>query len=205
MFTGIVEAVGRVQDVMVGASGSRIRIGTPFGAELKAGDSVAVNGVCLTVVENNGASFVADVGPETARVTNLGVLAAGRQVNLERPMRLNGRIDGHLVLGHVDGMGRIEAIRAGGESHRVAIGFPASLAAFFVQKGSVAVDGVSLTLAALGEGTFDVQIVPYTWMHTTFSALTIGDQVNLECDMIGKYVVRAIDVARGASPGGGRS
>ena len=196
MFTGIVETVGRVLDVATTMAGSRARIETSLGAELKAGESVAVNGVCLTVVEMKGSAFAADIGPETARITNLGALSAGRNVNLERPLRVNGRLDGHLVLGHVDGVGRIESIRAEGESQWVTVGFPSPLAPYLIHKGSVAVDGVSLTVAALREGQFDVQIVPYTWSHTTFSTLRITDLVNLECDMIGKYVVRVLELTR---------
>jgi riboflavin synthase len=199
MFTGIVEAVGHVDDVRSSADGSRVRIATALGGALAAGDSVAVNGVCLTVVDSNDGFFAADIGPETARVTNLSALAVGRAVNLERPMRLDGRLDGHLVLGHVDGTGTIEQIRAEADAHWVTTSFPAAFSPYFIHKGSVAVDGVSLTVAALRDGRFDVQIVPYTWEHTTFGRLAVGDIVNLECDMIGKYVVRAVERTRAGS------
>ena len=135
--------------------------------------------------------MLADVGPETARVTTFGALQRGQSVNLERPLRFDGRVDGHFVLGHVDGVGTVEDVRPEGESHWLTIGFPPALAAYFIRKGSVAVDGISLTVAGLGERQFDVQVVPYTWAHTTLKMLRAGDKVNLECDMVGKYVVRA--------------
>lgn len=194
MFTGIVEAVGEVVELSETGEGCRLRVATPLAADLKQGDSVAVNGVCLTALQGRGQELIADIGPETSRVTNLRTLAAGRGVNLERPLKLDGRLDGHLVLGHVDGVGCVERIRADGESHWVTVSFPAALAPYFIRKGSVAVDGVSLTVAGLREGEFDVQIVPHTWRHTTFSALAVGDLVNLECDMIGKHVVRALEL-----------
>jgi riboflavin synthase len=196
MFTGIIESVGTVRDLAPSGGGERLQLATSLAAEVKPGDSLAVNGVCLTVVttgDAGGGEVSADIGPETARVTNLSTLAAGAVVNLERPMRFQGRVDGHLVLGHVDGTGQVEAIRADGDSHWVTIAFPRSEERLVVLKGSIAVDGVSLTVAALGDGLLDVQIVPYTWMHTTFSRMRPGDKVNLEYDMIGKYVLRALD------------
>ena len=196
MFTGIVESVGHVVAATGRADGAHLRIAASMAGELKNGDSVAVNGVCLTVVDRTDDDFAADIGPETARVTSLGTLTVESAVNLERPLRLDGRLDGHLVLGHVDGVGRVENIRADGNSHWITIGFPASLAAFFLEKGSVAVDGVSLTIAALRGTQFDVQIVPFTWDHTTLSTLPNGATVNLECDMIGKYVVRALELSQ---------
>jgi riboflavin synthase len=163
---------------------------------MKLGDSLAVNGVCLTVILIDGPHVLADVGPETARVTTLGGLQRGQEVNLERPMRGDGRLDGHFVLGHVDGIGVIEEIRAEGESCWLTIGFPPALAPFFIRKGSVAVDGISLTVAGLGERQFDVMVIPYTWVSTTLKGLRKGDKVNLECDMIGKYIVRAMELRK---------
>jgi riboflavin synthase len=194
MFTGIVEAIGTLVEVKPMAGGYRLRVGTALASELKPGDSVAVNGVCLTVILADGGEIHADVGPETARVTNLGGLQRGQGVNLERPVPLNGRLDGHLVLGHVDGIGIVDDVRTDSDSHWLTVGFPPGLAALFIRKGSVAVDGVSLTIAGLGERQFDVQVIPYTWAHTTFNTLKVGDKVNLECDMIGKYVVRALEL-----------
>jgi riboflavin synthase len=196
MFTGIVEAIGTLAEVKGTGGGCRVRIQTALAAALEVGDSLAVNGVCLTVILLEGEHVLADVGPETSRVTTLGALQRGQEVNLERPLSANGRFDGHFVLGHVDGVGVIEEIRAEGESHWLTIAFPPPLAPFFIRKGSVAVDGISLTVAGLGERQFDVMVIPFTWGNTTLKALRKNDKVNLECDMIGKYVARSIDVRR---------
>jgi riboflavin synthase len=193
MFTGIVEATGTVADVRSGDPGIRIRLETSLSTELSLGASLAVNGVCLTVVSIDDGHVMADIGPETARITTLGTLQRGQTVNLERPMRLDGRLDGHLVLGHVDGVGTVADLRSEADSHWLAVEFPEAMAAYFIRKGSVAVDGISLTVAGLGERRFDVQVIPYTWLHTALRNTRIGDKVNLECDMIGKYVVRAIE------------
>jgi riboflavin synthase len=196
MFTGIVEAVGTLADIKGTGSAYRVRIQTPLSAEMKVGDSIAVNGVCLTVILIDGEHLLADVGPETARVTTLGTLQRGQEVNLERPLKADGRLDGHFVLGHVDGVGVIEEIRAEAESRWVTVGFPAPLAPFLIRKGSVAVDGISLTVAGLGEKQFDVQVIPFTWNHTSLKELRKGDRVNLECDMIGKYLIRSLELRR---------
>jgi riboflavin synthase len=136
----------------------------------------------------------ADVGPETARVTTLGAIRTGRNVNLERSMRADSRFGGHFVQGHVDGTGTLEAQRQDGESYWLTIAYPAALRPFLVAKGSVAVDGISLTVAHLREREFDVMIIPFTWGHTNLATLQVKDPVNLECDMIGKYVARAVEV-----------
>ncbi len=196
MFTGIVEGIGTLAEVKGVGGGFRIRIHTALAPELKIGDSLAVNGVCLTVMLIDGEQVLADVGPETARVTTFGALQRGQEVNLERPVRVDGRVDGHFVLGHVDGVGVIEEIRAEGESRWLTIEFPALLALFFIRKGSIAVDGISLTVAGLGERKFDVMVIPHTWSHTSLKNLRTGDRVNLECDMIGKYVVRAMELRK---------
>ena len=196
MFTGIVEAVGTLAEVKGTGGGYRMRIQTPLAAEMKVGDSLAVNGVCLTAILIDGESVLADVGPETSRVTTLGTLQRGQEVNLERPVKADGRLDGHFVLGHVDGVGVIEEIRPEGESRWLTIGFPPALAPFFIRKGSIAVDGISLTVAGLGERQFDVMIIPHTWANTSLKNLRKGDKVNLECDMIGKYVVRAMELRK---------
>lgn len=196
MFTGIVEAVGTLSEVKGTGGGYRVRILTPLSATVNVGDSVAVNGVCLTVILVDGEHLLADVGPETSRVTTLGTLQRGQEVNLERPLRGDGRLDGHFVLGHVDGVGVIEEIRSEGESRWLTIGFPPALAPYFIRKGSVAVDGVSLTVAGLGDRQFDVMVIPFTWSNTTLRALRKGDKVNIECDMIGKYVVRSLEIRR---------
>jgi len=196
MFTGIVEGIGTLTEVKGTGGGYRVRIHTPLSSELKEGDSLAVNGVCLTVILIDGDHVLADVGPETARVTTFGGLQRGQEVNLERPVRGDSRMDGHFVLGHVDGVGVIEEVRQEGESRWLTIGFQPALAPFFIRKGSVAIDGISLTIAGLGERQFDVMVIPYTWSHTALKSLRQGDRVNLECDMIGKYVVRAMELRK---------
>ena len=196
MFTGIVEAIGTLSEVKGTGGGFRIRIKTSLSAEMKVGDSLAVNGVCLTAILIDGDTVHADVGPETSRMTTLGALQRGQEVNLERPLRADGRFDGHFVMGHVDGIGVIDEIRAEGESRWLTIEFPPALAPLFIRKGSIAVDGISLTIAGLGDRQFDVMVVPFTWDATTLKAARKGDKVNLECDMIGKYVVRAMETIR---------
>ena len=195
MFTGIVEEVGRLAEVKPMAGGYRVRIETVLAADTRPGDSIAVSGVCLTALVVANGEIHADIGPETARVTTLGALERGRRVNLERPVRFDGRIGGHFVLGHVDGVGAVDDIRAEGESHWLTVRYPPSLAPLFIRKGSVAVDGASLTVAGLDDRRIDLMIVPYTWNHTTFNGLKSGDKVNLECDVLGKYVVRAAEIA----------
>ena len=195
MFTGLVEAIGELTERTSLTGGFRLRIATALAPELTAGDSLAVNGVCLTVIVATAEEVVADVGPETARVTTLGELSRGTHLNLERPLRADGRLGGHFVLGHVDGVGHVEEVRAEAEFHWVTITFPADLAVFMVRKGSIAVDGISLTLAGLGSDRFDVQVVPYTMAHTTLGRTRRHDRVNLECDLVGKYVARAAELA----------
>ena len=195
MFTGIVEAIGHLVEVKPLAGGYRLRVATLLAEEMKSGDSIAVNGVCLTVILADGGEFHADVGPETARVTTLGALQLGRAVNLERPLRVDGRLGGHFVLGHVDGVGTVDDLRAEADSHWLTVSYPASLASLFIRKGSVALDGVSLTVAGLDAKQFDIQVIPFTWQHTTLKTLRLGDKVNLECDMVGKYIVRALEMS----------
>ena len=195
MFTGLVEQVGRLAEVKPTAGGFRVRIRTTLAPDLVPGDSLAVNGVCLTTLVAADGEVHADIGPETARVTTLGALERGQVVNLERPLRADARLGGHFVLGHVDGIGTIEAIRPEGEAVWLTVTYPAALAALFIRKGSVAVDGVSLTVAGLDERRFDVMVIPYTRAHTTLGTLAPGARVNLECDVIGKYVLRAAEIA----------
>lgn len=196
MFTGIVEETGTVDEVKSTGGSFRVRIQAALAPEVTIGESLAVNGVCLTVILIDGHHVLADVGPETARVTTLGALQRGQQVNLERPLRVDGRVDGHFVLGHVDGVGVIDDIRAEGESHWLTVAFPPALAPFFIRKGSIAVDGVSLTVAGLGEREFDVMVIPFSWSRTSLKHLRKGDRVNLECDMIGKYVIRSMELRK---------
>lgn len=201
MFTGLIEAVGRVDDVQRTAAGLRLRIGTALGSGLAAGDSLAVNGVCLTVVTTGEMHVECDVGPETARITTLGALRKEEALNLERPMRADGRFGGHFVQGHVDGTGRLTRIREDGDARWLTVSFSEALAPYLIAKGSVAVDGISLTVASLAEDTFDVMIVPFTWARTNLPGRRAGDQVNLECDMVGKYVVRAAELVARAGTG----
>jgi riboflavin synthase len=194
MFTGLIESVGRVAEVKTTPTGIRLRIATSLADELRMGDSVAVNGVCLTVTLAQAGEMHADIGPETARVTTLGGLARDRAVNLERSMRADGRFGGHFVQGHVDGIGTIEEIRDDGGAHWLTVRYPEPLAPLLVHKGSIAVDGISLTVAGLGAAAFDVMIIPFTWEHTNLAVLRVGDHVNLEADMVGKYVARAVEL-----------
>jgi riboflavin synthase len=204
MFTGLIEQAGRVEALEPIEGGYRLSIETAIAAELHEGDSIAVNGVCLTVVRRDAQRFWTEIGPETARVTTLGDLASGKLVNLERPMRPDGRMGGHFVLGHVDCRGVLKAIRVDGEFWWITVGFDAGLAPYFIPKGSVAVDGISLTVATLRDTEFDVQIIPFTWYHTNLRASQPGDGVNLEVDVIGKYVVRVAHLS-GLAPEGGRA
>jgi riboflavin synthase len=201
MFTGLIEATGRLVQRTPTSGGLRLRIESPLAAELNAGDSVAVNGVCLTVIVADPQTIHADVGPETIRVTTLGTLTAAAVVNLERPLRADSRFGGHFVQGHVDAIGHLELRRPEAEFEWLTVSFPSHLAPYLVLKGSIAVDGISLTVAGLGSDRFDVQIVPFTLEHTNLGSLNIHDRVNLECDMIGKYVVRAAELAGLASTG----
>jgi len=208
MFTGLIESVGEVAEVSAVDAGFRLRIATDVAADLRLGESVAVNGVCLTVVERGvgrgfhphpektppDSFFSAEIGPETANVTSLGMLKPGALVNLERAMPADGRFGGHIVLGHVDGTATIQSIRPEADFWWITISYPASLAPYLIHRGSIAVDGVSLTIAKLDKTTFDVQIVPFTWSHTNLRSMRAGDRVNLECDMVGKYVLRAMEL-----------
>ena len=193
MFTGIVEGMGVVAEA-VDAGGKRrlaIEAGT-LAAGLKVGDSVAVNGVCLTAVAVTGEQFVVEAVDETLARSNLGGLRAGSAVNLERPMRADGRFDGHLVEGHVDGVGTVRSITPEGASIRVWVDVPAGLRRYLAEKGSVAVDGVSLTVSAVDAAGCEVVLIPHTLEVTLFGARRPGDPVNLEVDVVAKYVERLL-------------
>lgn len=192
MFTGLIEAVGEISGVKRTQAGIRVRVHTPLGAELMPGDSLAVNGVCLTVVSADRTGMHADVSPETARVTTLGAARRGGLVNLERPLRADARLGGHFVQGHVDATATIDEIRPDGDAYWMTVRFPPALAQYIVRKGSVAVNGVSLTVAGVDSQRFDVQVIPYTWSHTNFRSLKARDAVNVECDILAKYVARAL-------------
>ena len=192
MFTGLIETMGEIASAEMVPSGLSLRVNTKLAAQLKIGDSIAVNGVCLTIVSQEDDAFTADVSPETARVTTLGHLLTGVSVNLERPLRFEDRIGGHFVQGHVDGLGMIVQVKEQGEFRLVTVAYDEELAGYIVLKGSIAVDGISLTVAELGDKSFDVQIVPHTWDHTNLKGLSPMTNVNLECDIIGKYVAKSL-------------
>jgi riboflavin synthase len=197
VFTGLIEELGQV----VSRQGPRLAVGARTVLEDAAvGVSIAVNGVCLTVVERRAGQFGVDLGPETLARTTLGELAPGDAVNLERPLRLGGPMGGHLVQGHVDGVGLVADMTREGETGRLRIEWQdAALRALLIPQGSVAVDGVSLTVASLGDRAFEIMIIPHTMAVTTLGALKAGRRVNLEMDMIGKYVQRILSL-RGERP-----
>jgi riboflavin synthase len=201
MFTGLVEATGRVVSRDNGGQELHLRIAAPFAAVLERGESVSVDGVCLTVAAKGPDWFEATVSPETLSCTTLGLRESGDRVNLERAIRLGDRLGGHLVQGHVDGVGRVESVSPEGSGARVRIGFPAALASFIVPKGSVAVDGVSLTVASRTELSFEVALIPETLERTDLHQRRPGSPVNLEVDMIGRYVVEYLARHEGVSSG----
>ena len=169
MFTGLVEAVGELVERKPTSGGFRLRIASSLAREVAPGDSLAVSGVCLTVILAENTEIHADIGPETIRATTLGMLSRGCLVNLERPLRADSRVGGHFVQGHVDAIGLVEDVRAESEFHWLTVSFPPQLAPYIVHKGSIAIDGISLTVAGLGLDRFDVQVVPYTIQHTNLS------------------------------------
>ena len=192
MFTGIIEAVGRLAGLESRGGDARLRIhvGTlPF-ADAKPGESIAVNGVCLTVVAFDATHFEADASNETLSLTTLGGLAEGAPLNLERAMLPTDRLGGHLVSGHVDGVGRVLDIRQDARAQRWRFAMPPALAKYVAQKGSICVDGVSLTVNAAGAEEFEVALVPHTVANTAFSAAAVGDRVNLEVDLVARYLER---------------
>ncbi|HJJ34077.1 MULTISPECIES: riboflavin synthase [Methanocorpusculum] len=201
MFTGIVEEIGTVTRIMQGQNSSILSIrGDRIFEDLRLGDSVAVNGVCLTVSKLAGQSFDADTTSETLARTSLGALRAGSFVNLERAMAANGRFGGHIVTGHVDGTGIISMIRRDGKTVWVTITADNSILKYIVEKGSIAVDGISLTVASTTQNSFSIAVIPHTERSTTLLTKSQGETVNLECDMIGKYVERFITRMQKSEP-----
>ena len=197
MFTGIIEELGSVSSFARHSDGAKISVSAKTVTEdTRNGDSIAVNGVCLTALAVTPDGFSADVSEETLRRSTLGNLSAGAKVNLERALTLSARLGGHLVQGHVDGRGKFISAIPEGDFYTVRIGFPPELARYFVPKGSVAVEGISLTIAELTEDYFDIAVIPKTWELTNFSTLRSGDAVNLEVDMIAKYVERMMNGER---------
>jgi riboflavin synthase len=189
MFTGLIEDVGTIGDLRLQQKSAVLTVKTKLPVRSMArGASVAVNGACLTVVKKGPKSFTVDVSPETLQRTSLETLTIGSMVNLERPMRLADRLGGHLVTGHVDGVGAVAAIEKQGEFTIITFEVPAPLGALLVPKGSVAVDGISLTVNVCRKQRFSVAIIPFTLRHTNLRARRVGDKVNVETDLIGKYV-----------------
>jgi riboflavin synthase len=191
MFTGIIEELGSIRRITTARDDGRLEVSARIVTrETKRGDSIAVNGVCLTVVDLGTDWLAADISTETLRRTSLNSMRSGTRVNLERPLMASSRLGGHIVQGHVDGTGKFTGARPEGDGWIVRIEFPADLARFIVEKGSIAVDGISLTVATLGEEWFEIAIIPHTWKVTNLSALERGSVVNLEVDVIAKYVER---------------
>ena len=203
MFTGIIETVGTIRAFVRHPAGARMTIGAPAIADAaRPGDSLAVDGACLTVAVLAGDAVACDLSAETLSRTTLGALRVGARVNLERPLRLGDRVGGHLVSGHVDGVGHLVGRFPQGEGAVYRVRFPESLAPFLVPKGSVAVDGISLTVAALAGRHFDVAVIPYTLRGTTLPEKRVGAPLNLEADLIGKYVARLAGGGAAARSGG---
>ncbi len=204
MFTGIIESVGTVRSVSRQPDSVRLTVEAPdLAGDLKRGESVCVSGVCLTVVAFKSDSFEVDLVPETLHRTSLGRLDAGSRVNVERSVRLQDRLGGHLVSGHIDGVGTVSARIAEGEGVRLTIQPPRELQRYLAEKGSICVDGVSLTVAAVTPLGFDVALIPFTLSHTTLAELTEGARVNLEADLIAKYVERLMSPGAVATIGTG--
>ncbi len=200
MFTGLVQQIGRIQRTIPRTQGLTLEVGCSY-TDLQVGESVAVNGACLTVVRATPGGFLADVSRESAHVTTLSRLVPGRPVNLERALRLCDRLGGHLVSGHVDGLARLLSLDAVGEARHLVARFPQQLAGFIAPKGSVTLDGVSLTVNTVDEQCLSVMIVPHTWTNTTLSTLAPGSDLNIEVDLLARYVARLREVREPDSSG----
>ena len=192
MFTGLVETTGEVRALAPGSAGARLEVASPLAQELRAGDSIAVGGVCLTAAQAANGAFIAHVMAETLGRSTLGALEAGDRVNLELPLRAGDRLGGHLVQGHVDGLGTVEALFDEGLARLLTIACPARLLRYVVEKGSIAVDGVSLTVASADGDRFAVSLIPETLERTTLGAAVARTEVNLEVDVLAKYVERLL-------------
>jgi riboflavin synthase len=192
IFTGLIQSLGRVEREVSSEDGVRLTVSTPLARDLQGGDSVAVNGVCLTATEINGDSFTAEVMNETRARTSLAAARPGAAVNLELPLRATDRLGGHMVQGHVDGLGTVASVNEDGFARRVEIETSEEVLRYVVPKGSIAVEGVSLTIAECGERSFTVSLIPETLTRTTLGQAEPGTQVNLEVDVLAKYVEKAV-------------
>ena len=194
MFTGLIEGVGQVAALEPRGGDVRLRIavGSLPSADVALGESIAVSGVCLTAIEFDAGSFAADASTETLALTTLGGMLVGQAVNLERAMRPTDRLGGHLVSGHVDGVGRVLSVHDDARAQRWRFAAPASLSKYIATKGSICVDGVSLTVNAVDDEGFEVALIPHTVSHTAFSSTRVGDPVNLEIDLVARYVERLL-------------
>lgn len=190
MFTGLIQDVGRVESVDAGADGARLRIATSLAAEIELGDSVAVNGVCLTATTIDAEGFETEAMNQTLTVTSLGGLDAGSRVNLELAMKASDRLGGHIVQGHVDGVGEVASIEEDGFAKRLRVALDPGLLRYAIDKGSITLDGVSLTIADLGESWVSVSLIPETLERTTLGDAAPGRKLNVECDVIAKHVER---------------
>jgi riboflavin synthase len=200
MFTGIVKELGRVEAVESSTDGARLRIAAALAGEFGAGDSVAVNGACLTATTVAGDSFQADVMHQTLELTTLGDLEAGSRVNLELPLRASDRLGGHVVQGHVDGTGTVDELSDDGFAKRLRLELPDELMPYVVEHGSIAIEGVSLTVASLAGESVEVSLIPETLERTTLGAAERGDRLNVECDVLARYVRRQLKTDPGLSP-----
>jgi riboflavin synthase len=192
MFTGLIEDIGRIESLQSGGDGARVRIATRLAAEIAEGDSVAVNGVCLTATTVDAGGFETEAMNQTLTVTALGGLVGGDMVNLELAMKASDRLGGHIVQGHADGVGTVASIEDDGFARRLRVGLGLELIRYVVEKGSIALNGVSLTVAALGEDWVEVSLIPETLERTTLGEAEAGDKLNVECDLVAKYVERMV-------------
>jgi riboflavin synthase len=190
MFTGLVEDIGSVESVDSGADGARLRIATRLGSEIAIGDSVSVNGVCLTATAVDPSGFETEAMNQTLKVTALGGLAAGSRVNLELAMKASDRLGGHIVQGHADGVAEVLSIEEDGFARRLRVALVPDLIGYVVEKGSIALSGASLTVADLGDSWAVVSLIPETLERTNLGAVAVGDRLNVECDVVAKYVER---------------
>ncbi len=193
MFTGIVGELGRVASISETGDGARLRVTTSLAAELSEGDSIAVAGACLTAARVDADGFEADVMNQTLELTTLGERAPGDELNLELPLRADDRLGGHLVQGHVDGTATASSVSDDGFARRLRVELPAELEPYVVERGSIALEGASLTVAGLGEGWVEVSLIPETLARTTLGSVQPGDRLNVECDLMARYVRRALE------------